>query len=53
MNVKSAEELKKFNESEKDYQEYNRLIKSPYPMAKVILYHKFGVGDCPCSNCQQ
>ena len=49
---KDEEQIKDMLEKEKDLEEYKRLIKSPYhPVTAIKLYHKFGEGDCPCSNC--
>ena len=52
LHVKDENDLRALLEKEKDTEEYNRLIKSPYASAKVVLYHKFGVGDCNCSMCE-
>ena len=53
LHVKDENDLRALLEKEKDTEEYNRLIKSPYASAKVVLYHKFGIGDCNCNNCSQ
>lgn len=37
-----------------DHEEVSRLeemVKRGKEVGKVILFHKFGIGDCPCSNC--
>lgn len=51
MKVKDYQDLVKFNDTEADYEEYNRLIRQVGEVAKIKLAHKFGVGDCPCSLC--
>lgn len=51
MAVRDEEELKDYLEREKDDEEYRRLLKNPSPMARVILFHKYGEGDCPCNVC--
>ena len=49
---KSEDEVKDLLEKERDNEEFQKLIKSPYrPLVAIKLYHKFGYGDCPCSNC--
>lgn len=53
MKVQDEEALKDLLEREKDSEEYQRLIKSPYQISKIKLFHRFGVGDCPCSNCNR
>ena len=49
--VKDNKELMNLLETEKDEEEIYRLKRQGSPMAKVILAHKFGVGDCECSVC--
>ncbi len=50
--VKNITELKTLVEYEKQCEEVIRLSKSPSEMSKVILAHKYNIGDCHCSNCQ-
>jgi len=50
--VKDEQELKNLVEYEKECEEVARLSKNPSEMAKVILYHKYGLGECPCNNCK-
>ena len=52
LKVKDEKDLKHFLQSEKDEEEIYRLQRINSPMAKIMLYHNFGIGDnCPCSNC--
>lgn len=48
----SAEHLKSIIQDEKDNAEIHRLKNwSNKNMARVILAHKYGEGDCNCSQC--
>lgn len=48
------QDFKQYDEermAERDTFEINRLKRQRTPMARVLLAHKFGEGDCPCNNC--
>lgn len=51
--VKDFDDLKRFNQEERDDLEIARLKKQGTPVSRVLLAHKFGEGDCPCNQCSQ
>lgn len=51
--VKDNKELVNLLETEKTTEEIYRLQRQENQMSKVVLSHKYGVGDCPCNNCSR
>ena len=51
--TKDAEDLADFLDKEKTTEESYRLQRQENQMSKVVLSHKYGVGDCPCNNCSR
>lgn len=51
LQVKNETELNVLLQTEKENEDIKRLMKQGTPMSQVILAHKWGIGDCECSNC--
>ena len=51
LQVKNETELNVLLQTEQENEDIKRLMKQGTPMSQVILAHKWGIGDCECSNC--